>query len=216
MMPLHRHQLACLSEGGWLEIERRIWDPEAQACLAHWAARRLPLVVTQQSGDPALISLGLPAPARWSRRRLALSVPRLEVRYFDEFPSAEKATALLPSSTRQAWRRLCAGLKALGLPARIYGSYGWQILTGLDHLREGSDIDLWLSVSDPRQADAATVLLQSFTSSRLRLDGELMFDGGSAVAWREWPVWRSGRVRHLLVKSLNGSSLVEQPMAEPA
>ena len=92
--------------------------------------------------------------------------------------------------------------------ARVYGSHGWQLLSGLDHVRAGSDIDLWLSVSDEAQADAAATCLQSVSDELPRLDGELMFDDGAAVAWREWLAWRAGRVKSLLVKTLVGSTLV--------
>jgi phosphoribosyl-dephospho-CoA transferase len=211
--PLRRHQIAWLGEAGWRGIQARDWDAAARECLAHWAAKRLPLVVTRQrgvAGDDG-ISLGLPAPCRWGRRRLAMSVARRDVLYFDEFPVAEKALTLVQAATRSAWRALCVRLKAAGIPHRVYGSYGWQLLSGLDHVHAGSDIDLWLSVADSHQADAAAACLQSFSSEQLRLDGELLFGDGMAVAWREWLAWRAGRVKALLVKSIDGSSLVSSP-----
>lgn len=210
MVPLHRHQIAWLGEPGWHRVQDRDWDATARDCLAHWAATRLPLVVTRQAAPACedTIALGLPAPGRWGRRRLALTVPRSDVLYFDEFPLADKLPGLLPVSARPAWRRLCADLKAVGADARVFGSYGWQLLSGLDHVRAGSDIDLWLSVSDPAEADAVAACLQSASDELPRVDGELMFDDGSAVAWREWLAWRAGRVRSLLVKTIAGSSLV--------
>jgi len=73
MTPLHRHQLAWLTAAGWQRLRDQDWDATARDCLAHWAAHRLPLVVTRQRGaDPRpepLIALGLPAPGRWQRRR---------------------------------------------------------------------------------------------------------------------------------------------------
>jgi phosphoribosyl-dephospho-CoA transferase len=210
-VPLHRHQIAWLGEAGWRSVQARKWDPAARDCLAHWAARRLPLVVTRQAdlGGDDSIALGLPAPARWGRRRLAISAPRSDVLYFDEFPPADRLLGLLPVPGRPAWRRLCAELRQASTHARVYGSYGWQLLSGLDHVREGSDIDLWTSVADLEQADAAAACLQSASGELPRLDGELMFDDGSAVAWREWLAWRAGRVKSLLVKTLAGSSLVQ-------
>src|SRR5439155_17414150 len=86
---LHRHQLACLSGSGWAAVLGRPWDGQARDCLAHWASHRLPLVVTRQPADAAAggwMALGLPAPARWDRRRLALQVPRADVHGFGEFP----------------------------------------------------------------------------------------------------------------------------------
>jgi phosphoribosyl-dephospho-CoA transferase len=209
MTPLRRHQIAWLSEAGWRSVQDRDWDAPARDCLAHWAAKRLPLVVTRQAGRASeeWVALGLPAPGRWGRRRFALGVARRDVLYFDEFPLAERALALLPAPARPAWRSLCSDLKAAGANARVYGSYGWQLLSELDHVREGSDIDLWLSVSDSDQADAVAACLQSFSSEPVRLDGELMFGDGVAVAWREWLAWRAGLVKALLIKNIDGSSL---------
>jgi phosphoribosyl-dephospho-CoA transferase len=210
MTLLHRHQLVWLGHAGWRRVHSAAWDAAARDCLAHWADRRLPLVVTRQldSACDASIALGLPAPQRWGRRRLAFSVARSEVLYFDEFPLAEKLPGLLPAAARPAWRDLCAGLKAANAHARVYGSHGWQLLSGLDHVRAGSDIDLWLSVADADQADAVAACLQSADAGLPRLDGELMFGDGAAVAWREWLAWRAGRVKSLLVKSISGSALV--------
>ncbi|TMH02825.1 MAG: malonate decarboxylase holo-[acyl-carrier-protein] synthase [Betaproteobacteria bacterium] len=217
--PLHRHQLAWLTPAGWDRIRQRAWDDVADACLAHWAEQLLPLVVTRQTAcgaGPDAIAMGLPAPGRWERRRLVLGVPRADVLYFDEFPRAEQVVKLLPEPSRAEWRRLCAGLHACGAVARVHGSHGWQYLTGLDHVRSSSDVDVWIAVSDAGQADAVARQLHSFPCARPRLDGELVFDGGNAVAWREWLAWRAGGAKALLVKHLNGSSLSRQPSLRDA
>jgi phosphoribosyl-dephospho-CoA transferase len=214
MVPLHRHQIAWLSESGWRRVQQRAWDAPVRDCIAHWAAKPLPLVVTRQdmvAGEDT-IALGLPAPGRWDRRRLAITVPRNEVLYFDEFPLASHLVRVLAASARPAWHRLCADLAKAKINTRVYGSHGWQLLSGLDHVRAGSDIDLWLSVSNDAQADAAAGCLQAASHAAPealpRLDGELMFDDGAAVAWREWLTWRAGRVKSLLVKTLCGSTVV--------
>lgn len=211
--PLHRHQLARLAPAGWAEVLARPWDDEARGALAHWAAQGLPLVVTRQRGEGGRhaesVALGLPAPARWGRRRIGLVVPRGNIAYFDEFPAASQALPLLPRTARPAWRRLCAQLAACGAAARVYGSHGWQLLTGLDHLHPRSDLDLCLAVGDAAQADAACAQLAAFAALRPRLDGELVFDDGSAVAWREWCAWRRGDTARLLVKSIDGVALLD-------
>ena len=216
---LHRHQLAWPTPAGWARLQRRDWDPASAACLAHWAAHGLPLVVTQQPRDAAStdsIALGLPAPNRWRRRRLALQVPRRELLYFGEFPCADQAAKLLTPAARADWAALYAALRACGVSARVHGSHGWQLLSGLAYLRPESDIDLAIAVTDVDQADAVVKRLQAFPREWPRLDGELVFGRGHAVAWREWPAWRAGRVKTVLVKHLAGSFLSPDPLGHDA
>lgn len=207
MTPLHRHQIAWLSRDGWQRQLDGDWDDEAQACLRHWAEQRLPVVVTRQAPDDDAIALGVSAPSRWNRRRLALHVARADVLYFDEFPQLEKVVAQLPWAARAPARQLAAALQGCGATERVYGSHGWQHLTGLAHVRDGSDIDLWVGVADTDQADAVAATLNAFAAPHCRLDGELVFPGDSAVAWREWLAWRAGRAPSLLVKRLHGAAV---------
>jgi phosphoribosyl-dephospho-CoA transferase len=223
--PLHRHQLALLTDAGWQHVLALAWDAQARDCLTHWAQERWPLVVTRQRaqahlplaamgqaahGDDA-VCLGLPAPGRWDRRRMACAVPRQGIARFDAFPAASALQELLDKAWRPRWRLLCEALSASGATARVYGSHGWQLLTGLDHLRPGSDIDLCIPVGSPAQADAVAALLQRWPDGAPRLDGELVFDDGSAVAWREWCTWRAGRTPSVLVKRLDGVALAHAP-----
>lgn len=209
MLSLRRHQLARLNAQGWASVLDRPWDAEARACLDHWAAQQLPLVVTRQpdslAGDH--LALGLSAPLRWQRRRLAVQVPWHGLAYADEFPMAAALAPLLPAPCRNVWRDLAAQLAGVGAEVRVYGSYGWQRLTGLSYLRPASDLDLRLVVPDSAAADSATALLHAASPALPRLDGELMFADGAAVAWREWQAWREGRTARILVKRLQGVTL---------
>ena len=210
MAPLRRHQLARLSPSGWAAVLGRPWDAQARDCLAHWASHRLPLVVTRQPADCAAderIALGLPAPARWDKRRLALQVPHAAVLYLDEFPRLADMRRLLAQPVQGAVRELLGRLDECRATARVFGSYGWQAISGLDHVHAASDLDLSVAVEGAAHADAVARALASFESPRLRLDGELLFAGGSAVAWREWSEWRAGRARAVLVKRLDGVRL---------
>jgi len=207
---LRRHQLARLTDACWACVLSRPWDSLAHDCLAHWATHRLPLVVTRQPTDViagGAIALGLPAPARWDRRRLALQVPRAAVLGLGEFPRLADMQALLPPSMRGAVSDLVSALDACGATARVFGSYGWQAISGLDHVRPASDLDLCVAVDGAAHADAVTRALQSFGTAPLRLDGELLFGDGAAVAWREWAAWRVGDARAVLVKRLDGVAL---------
>jgi phosphoribosyl-dephospho-CoA transferase len=206
MPALRRHQLVRLNAAGWASIRDCNWDADARACLEYWAGRNLPLVVTQQRGGlPAgAIALGLPAPRRWQRRRLALQVPVSGVFDFDEFPKPESVGKLLPQETRDALLTLLDIVSTHGSEMRVYGSYGWQQVTGLDYLRAESDLDLRMLVQDAHMADLVAETLGSATFARPRLDGELIFPDGSAVAWREWLAWRSKQADLVLVKRLSG------------
>lgn len=199
MVPLRRHQLARLTDGGWAEVLRRPWDAQARGCLVHWATHDLPLVVTRQPaevGAAGAVALGLPAPAQWNRRRLALHVPQAAVRRLHEFP---RLANMQPPAAALAGG--CA-------TARVFGSHGWQAITGLTHVRPGSDLDLWIAVDGMAHADAVAQALHACGATHPRLDGEIVFGDGAAVAWREWIEWRAGRVRAVLVKRLEGVALM--------
>ena len=201
---LRRHQLVRLNERGWAAARALAWDDEARACLSFWAAERLPLVVTQQPArlPDGHIALGLSAPLRWNRRRLAMALPISGILFFDEFPKAAAITVLLPPPLRNAWATL-----AKTVDARIYGSFGWQQMTGLNYLHADSDLDLCVSVDDAAAADLAAAALSQAAFARPRIDGELVFPDGRAVAWREWQPWREQRVDRILVKRLQGVAM---------
>jgi phosphoribosyl-dephospho-CoA transferase len=208
-MNLRRHQLVRLTSAGWQRAASQHADREAQRCIAHWAAHDLPLVVATQAGalDARLVSLGLPVPTRWGRRRLAVTVAPADLRVGTaEFPTfAECGHEFASASTR--WSSLSTALARSVHRTRVYGSFGWQHLTGLAYVRESSDLDLLLSATDARHADAIVATLTRSGVATPRLDGELCFADGSAVAWREWTAWRAGRVRKILVRRLRGAGL---------
>jgi phosphoribosyl-dephospho-CoA transferase len=219
-LPLHRHQLVRLTDAGWRRLRDGAWDDEARACLEHWAMHRLPLVVTRQppcadGANGTTLALGLAAPLQWGRRRMALSVPRDDIAGFDEFPSADRLAGRLPARLREPWRGLCASLATAGATARVYGSLGWECVSGLVHRHESSDIDVWIGVNGTAHADAVATALARFDPlAAPRLDGELLFTDGRAVAWREWQAWRAGRCRAILAKTLAGAALVEARAAD--
>jgi phosphoribosyl-dephospho-CoA transferase len=230
MTPLRRHQLVWLDEFAWFRVLATASSSsndlphacEAQTaqsklnqleCLEHWAQQRWPLVVTRQAAhaladDPdAVLALGLSAPARWGRQAIAVSSTLTGVMRRCAFPSAAEVGATLPCAARPGWVALCQSLAQLGVTAHVYGSHGWQQLTGLDYVHPGSDIDLLLAVATPAQADLACARLMSADMGSVRIDGELAFGNGTSVAWREWQMFRSGQAERILVKHLTRSSL---------
>jgi phosphoribosyl-dephospho-CoA transferase len=206
MSPLHRHQLVRLSDNGWRHVLARPWDEEARVCISHWAARGLPLVVTQQAPEVVAageVALGLAAPLCRQRRRIPLRIDRRHVGAFNEFPRVDEF------ALGSAWPRLCASLASHGATARVYGSHGWQRLSRLSYVHRGSDVDLWTAVTGAEHADAVAAVLEAFDDADApRLDGELLLPDGRAFAWREWRAWRAGRSRAILAKTVNGATLV--------
>jgi phosphoribosyl-dephospho-CoA transferase len=206
-MLLRRHDLVWLSAQGWDRVMQEAADDQASRCLAHWFAQRLPLVVGRQDLGATDLSLGLAAPLQWDKRKLALRAPRACVLYQNCFPRALDVRTLLPFRLRDDWIELCRRLAGLGANPRVYGSYGWQRITQLEYLTRQSDLDLLLSVSDGADADRVAQCLDAFRWAGPRIDGELLFPDGNAVAWREWLRWRRGDTVDLLVKSLHGVAL---------
>lgn len=217
MKPLRRHQLVWLDEFAWHRVLASgtplAASTEAADCLAHWAEQRWPLVVTRQTPQAlagtadALLALGLAAPARWGRRAISVTASLRGVTRQAAFPLAAEISPLLPAAAQPGWVRLCEQLCWLGVVARVYGSYGWQHITGMDYVHAGSDIDLLIDVGNAVQADQAGALLCSAQTGRVRIDGELVFEDGAAVAWREWLRYRSGQVDSILAKRISGASL---------
>lgn len=222
MKPLRRHRLVWLDEYAWHRVLSTASSPDEplQAadsqtldCLAHWAQQRWPLVVTRQpaaavAGAPdGLLALGLSAPTRWGRCAIGVTASLRGVIRDGEFPHAFELGPHLPAAAQAGWDVLCERLAWLNVATRVYGSHGWQQLTGMDYVHARSDIDLLLDVSTAAQADQASALLLAADLGPLRIDGELAFEEGAAVAWREWPRFRSGQANRILVKRLAGATL---------
>ena len=246
-LALRRHQLVGLSQAAWQQVLALTWRDEQRGCVQHWSDHGLPLILSRQDlarpelppaeGSPRrndMLALGLPAPGRWGRHRLSLQVPLSAVQYFDELPGAAEVVHLLAATLRGAWLGLCRDLAWLGLQPQVFGSFGWQQLTGLSYLRPASDIDLLLPVDSPALADAVVDVLTASGFAQPRLDGELVFADGSAVAWREWQVWRARQARpessgrhsaeasQILVKRLDsvtletGTAWLDRALLDPA
>ena len=202
----HRNQLVWLSDVAWLRVLSRAWDAQAQAILQHWQAKQLPLVVCRQRVPESshTISLGLPAPLQWERRKLALEVAATDIARVNCFPLL--SAGLLGPADAAALQHFLHHLAVLHVPARVFGSYGWQLLTGLPCVRDGSDLDLILPVPDSDTAGQVVWLLRGLQLSS-RVDGELLFPDGQAVAWREYAQLIGGKVEQVLVKHRSGVQL---------
>lgn len=204
-LPLARHDLLYLSASAWLEIVAH--QPDKQ--LALWPARDWPVVVRRQTGlaiaqDENLIdvAISLPPLANGDKPRLPLQIRKDDVVRHRPALALSEIIALLPSSIPSAMRELASA----NLPLAVYGSCSWQAITGLPYVQPSSDVDLLFAPSDPSQLADGLRLLQDF-SQILPLDGEIVFPGGKAVAWREWQQNDAALDQTVLVKTLNNVSL---------
>ncbi|MDO8251907.1 MAG: malonate decarboxylase holo-[acyl-carrier-protein] synthase [Rhodoferax sp.] len=199
MKNLVRNHLVWIDTLAWQQIEARDWDAQAREILTHWRAHSLPLVVCRQRDDARgdELCVGLPAPSQWSRRRLALRVRLDQIKVSGVFPT------LLQVARANRWGRaaleLSLALSSSGVDARVYGSHGWQFLTGLAYLHAESDIDLSLKVDD---FETACQLVQQLAATEFprRIDGEIVFATGEAIAWRELQKLVAGQTAQVMVK----------------
>lgn len=215
---LRRYDLVHPTAAGWASLRGQLATPGAPApaaavlacdhdLLTHWARHRLPLIVAQPRPGvpPGCCSVGLPAPARWGRRRLALVLAPQAVQAVDTLPALADVAAAWPWGPLA--RALDAALRAAGAAARVHGSHGWQWITGLACTRPGSDLDLLVDVPTLEAAVVAAGLLDAATLP-CRLDGELRLPEGSTVAWRELQALVQGRTARVLLKRPQGPVLV--------
>ena len=207
MIAPQRNQLVWLVDAGWQQVLERAWDVQAQDILSHWHEQQLPLVVCRQrvSDNSSTISLGLPAPLQWERRKLALELPLEAIACMGGFPLL-RSIALGAADALQV-QELLLHTDALQVAVQVYGSFGWQHLSALPCVRETSDLDLLAEVSDLDTAGQVVWLLQGLRLEP-RVDGELVFPGGWAIAWREYAQLIGGRVEQVLVKHRTGVQLL--------
>lgn len=193
-----RHTLAWLSaDAGW-RADVAAQEPR----LAAWFAQGLPAMVARRAvddPDPRL-RLGVPLPPGEGKQRLALRVPLHDVLRLQAPPALDE---VLASGVATEWQAPLQAMRRLA-PARVFGAFAWQHLTGLPYVHPRSDIDLLWQVEDARQADLLVERLQHWESTHgQRVDGELCLADGGAVNWREY----AGHSREVLVKRLDGAAL---------
>ena len=233
MTDLQRNTLVWLTPQAWRVVHDQAWDVLAQDLLRYWQTCHLPWVVARQRPGVAAdaVCLGLPAPQHWGRRRLGTEVALDGIARQGQCPLLhEVAQSSLWGITAAPWLAQGAGLAA---QVRVFGSYGWQFMTGMPYVRPGSDLDLSVHVADlPAAVRALEWLAQTGDTGDkgihgnggnggdtkrdapllpLRVDGEIVVAQGQALAWREMLQLRQGRARQALVKDRLDLRLLDWP-----
>jgi phosphoribosyl-dephospho-CoA transferase len=107
------------------------------------------------------------------------------------------------------WRAPLAALQrdATDLHLRVYGSLAMEALTGLPYVAPTSDVDLLFHPTSRRQLEHGIAVL-SRHAALLPLDGEIVFPGGAAVAWKEWLLATTNPAK-VMVKELHTVRLAD-------
>ncbi|MCK0207756.1 malonate decarboxylase holo-[acyl-carrier-protein] synthase [Starkeya koreensis] len=200
---LARHDLVWLDPAASLRTEREA----DRALAAAWACAGRPFVVRREeaASAPDTLPLGLPLPSRLDRRRIALAARRDEVRRSGHMPLLTEACEAAFSGWRRPLRRLAAQLTESGASVRVYGSLGWQYLTGEAYLHPASDIDLLIEPGEEADTERLLALLSEARAGDCpRLDGEIALASDRMVAWRELFT----ATPEVLVRGLDGVALV--------
>ncbi|MGX4643628.1 malonate decarboxylase holo-[acyl-carrier-protein] synthase [Massilia sp. SYSU DXS3249] len=205
-----RHDLVWLGGEGWRQALAGA-PAAAVPALSAWQQAGWPAIVRRADADqaPGELAIGIalpPDPQDGRKVRVACRVAvDTIIRRERPLPLAQ-AVDVLPR-----WRPALAGLareaEAAGLDIRIYGSAALQAMTGQAYLRESSDIDLLLQPANGAELEAGLALLRTH-AAHLPLDGEIVFPGGRAVAWKEWAAALDGAAgTRVLVKEMTRVSL---------
>lgn len=166
-----------------------------------WIAAGRPLVAARQPAGGERLLLGLSLPLALQRKRLSIEVDRCAVAEISRPISLGHCFSRLPAEQAAVLRRLEAGSATCGAGLGVFGSLAWETLSGESYRHAESDIDLICDVSTPAQCDAMLALLkQAAGALSCRLDGEIRFPDGDAVAWQEFAAQRRRPEARVLVK----------------
>lgn len=190
----------CAEEGGLLWQAARDWIDQGR-----------PLVAARQPVAAGPLLLGLSLPLAQQRKKLSIHVERSALAEISSPLSIARCCPRLPVADGDVLRQLAAEALACSARLGVFGSLAWEVLSGEDYRHAESDIDLICDVETLTQFDAMLLALgQAAGQLSCRLDGEIRFPDGKAVAWREAAAHRARPAAAVLVKGPHEVSL--QPL----
>jgi phosphoribosyl-dephospho-CoA transferase len=203
-----RHDLVFVSPAAWRSLVKRRDDLAGEPLVAGWVDCGWPLIARRHAADEAGgLALGLPLPPSFGKRRFSALMRPDAISSHTPPPSLRAAIGVAPECWRPSLEQVVALAEGYSMEARVFGSLAWRLLTGLDYLTAGSDLDILLPLSPG--VDVARLiaeLAEIDAGAPMRLDGELLRDDGAGVNWREF---RSG-AQELLVKTGTGLALLQK------
>jgi phosphoribosyl-dephospho-CoA transferase len=208
-----RHDLLHAAPDVWASV-LAVCPPLADLpLLGEWADRGWPVIVRRrgEADNRHLVPVGVPLPPAAGKHRVALLFPPEGVLQRSRPPLLD-ATA---SAAGPNWRSTIDALVALGARSGVepaaFGSLLWQHLTGLAYLTPHSDLDVLWPI--PANFDVHSLICgiaQVQRDAPLRIDGEIIFPGGSAVNWRElWDAHQAADGATVLAKTMESVRLLD-------
>ncbi|HYT96746.1 MAG TPA: malonate decarboxylase holo-[acyl-carrier-protein] synthase [Casimicrobiaceae bacterium] len=207
---LARHMRVWPTAFAWASMADGARDPTARAAIGLWSARGWPLVVRRPDDGGSFcadenISVGLALPPALGKGRLKFKITSDGVKAQARPLALDDVVAAMEPAWQRALGPLARDAASTGVTLRVFGSAAWQTQTGLVYLHERSDIDVLVEPANRDELDTALALFERFErQTPVRLDGEIVFPGGGAVAWREWAT----SDERVLAKSLTRAALV--------
>lgn len=175
-MNFQRHDLV------WLDSKFN-YNPE----LNDWVMQKFPSVVTRQTNPtPNYLNIAWcnGMDKKVSRHSCLIPIQSI-ISHSAPLPLINIAQYFVAETTSLI--KTIRKLEQLNFKPCIYGSFSWQILTQKNYTHDNSDLDILLHVSTHKQLGHILTLLDDLAMiSGRRVDGELIFPDGCAVAWREW------------------------------
>jgi phosphoribosyl-dephospho-CoA transferase len=204
-----RHMLVWLVADGWSAAQATT-EPQHRAAFKLWQSQGWPLIVRRADTDAPhdQICLGLPLPPdedSGEKVRIAL---RAHVGHVGKATPALALAAAL-RSVESPWRAPLTALEhdAAGMGLRVFGSMAMQALTDLPYVSPTSDVDILFHPASRQQLEDGLIVLSRHAAS-LPLDGEIVFPGGAAVAWKEWRMAIANPAK-VMVKELHSVRLAD-------
>jgi phosphoribosyl-dephospho-CoA transferase len=197
---MRRHDLVYLRpEAPWSSPCAAAGSPLWRAA-RQWIAAGRPLVAARQSGGGS-VALGLTLPLAQDRQRLSILVEPAAIAHCRPPLAVADCASRLPAEQAAPLRELAGRALACSAALGVYGSLAWEALSGEAFRHGGSDIDVICDVATPAQFATLLAALHC-AAERLpcRLDGEIRFPDGNAVAWREIAAHLNNPAAPVLVK----------------
>lgn len=161
-----------------------------------WIAANRPLIVRRPcvSACGEFVSAGIALPPSIGKHRIPVEIPRTAIRSVSPPPTLEEC--LPPGPLHAAFQPLMEICGAENL--RVFGSYAWEFLTGIEYVSPASDLDALLSIDSISDWRKALGVLSSWNPPEdRRVDLEIILRGDVSFLWKEY----SGAGDRLLFKS---------------